>query len=245
MSLSLYDSLRRLGRVVSFHVGLAKIVGIEEAIMLGQLVYWTPRAKNEQGWVYKSAEDLEEETSLTYRQQRRVRTELCTRGLLQERYAREEHRLYLRVIPEAVNQLEAPDETSYAQVTKGQEAPDETSVGTLPNVVSYKETDITQDSTAETVPPLTNSKGQTPEEEERFRQQAEEARQAQEDRRAKKANKGRGFQNRNSPIPFRPANQGGGTYGARQSSEERRIAKQQRIREACERAQEKLAAGTL
>lgn len=41
--------------------------------------------------------------------------------------------------------------------------------------------------------PSTNSKGQTPEEEERLRLQAEEARQAREDRRAKKANKGRSF----------------------------------------------------
>lgn len=55
----------------------------------------------------------------------------------------------------------------------------------------------------------------------------------------------KGGRNR-SPLQFRnPTTVKGGTYGTRQSSEERRIAKQQRIREACERAQEKLAAGTL
>lgn len=86
---------------------------------------------------------------------------------------------------------------------------------------------------------LRNSKGQTREEEERLRQQAEELRLAREERRAKKAN-GR------SPVSFRnPAAAKGGNFGTRQSSEERRIAKQQRIREACERAQEKLANGTL
>lgn len=154
---SLTEALRRLGRPVVFYPSLARLVGIEEAIFIAQLVYWTPRSKSEAGWVYKSAEDLEHETSLTYRQQRRVREELCGRGLLQERYARDEHRLYLRVIPEALDRLapdgEAHDETSGAQVTKRHVPPDEREDGTLPNVGSYKEAESTSEITTERAAP--------------------------------------------------------------------------------------------
>jgi hypothetical protein len=143
----LLDAMRRLGRQVSFYPSLAKIVGIKEAIFLQQLVYWTPKAKNERGWIYKSAEDFEEETSLSYREQKRVRATLRQRGLIEERYSRDEHRLYFRVVRAAVKSLTpeggAPDETSDAQHTKRQVAPDETYTGTLPFVSSLKEQEST------------------------------------------------------------------------------------------------------
>lgn len=157
----LSEALKRLGRPVVFYPSLARLVGIKEAIMLAQLVYWTPRSKNEQGWVYKSAEDLEEETSLTYREQRRARETLCNKGLIEEQFRREEHRLYFRVIPDAVDALAvdsgASDETSYAHLTDGHMAPDETSQGTLPNVISYKETESTSQITPERTAPLRGS----------------------------------------------------------------------------------------
>ncbi len=121
--------------------------------MLAQLVYWTPRSRNEQGWIYKSAEDLERETGLSYREQHRVRATLRDRGLIEERYSRDEHRLYFRVIPDAIDELVpeggAPDETSDAHLTKRHMAPDETSDGTLPFVGSYMESESTSESTPE------------------------------------------------------------------------------------------------
>jgi hypothetical protein len=159
----LSEAMKRLGRPVVFYPFLAKLIGMEEAILLAQLVYWTPRSRNEHGWVFKSAEDLENETSLTYRQQRRVREELCTYGLLQERYSREEHRLYLRVVPEAIDRLasesQAPDETSGAHTTTGQVPHDETSQGTLRNVTSYKETETTSEITQRGSAPFDSSVG--------------------------------------------------------------------------------------
>jgi hypothetical protein len=143
----LLDAMRRLGRQVSFYPSLAKLVGIKEAIFLQQLVYWTPKSRNERGWIYKSAEDLEEETSLTYREQQRVRTTLKKRGLIEERYDRSEHRLYFRVVREAVlhlaPELGAPDKLSDAHLTKRQVVTDKTSGGTLPFVSSYKEQENT------------------------------------------------------------------------------------------------------
>lgn len=154
---SLSEALKRFGRPVVFYPSLAKLVGIEEAILLAQLCYWTPRSKSESGWIYKSAEDLEHETGLTYRQQFRARETLRERRVLEERYVRDEHRLYFRVIPDTIDNLtsgrEAPDETSDAQPTKRQMAPDETSDGTLPFVGSLKEAESTAETTSERAAP--------------------------------------------------------------------------------------------
>jgi hypothetical protein len=133
-SFTLSESLKRLGRPIAFYPGLAKRIGIEEAIFLQQMIYWTPRATIEGGGVYKSAVEWEEETSLTYRQQARVRRGLVGRGLLTEKYYRLEHRLYFQVIPEAIDQLFpacAPDETSDGKMTKRHLVPDERSDGDI------------------------------------------------------------------------------------------------------------------
>lgn len=142
LAFSLTEALKRLGRPVVFYPFLAKLIGIEEAIFLAQLIYWTPRSKSEHGWVFKSADDLETETGLTYRQQRRVRKQLSDRGLIQEDPKKDEHRLYFRIVPEAVDRLisevEAPDEMSDARVTDRQMPPDERSAASLPSVTSIK-----------------------------------------------------------------------------------------------------------
>jgi hypothetical protein len=148
---SLTDALKRLGPVVAFYPSVAKIVGIKEAIMLAQLVYWTPRARDEDGWIYKTAEEMERETSLTYREQKRVRESLRDQGLIEDRYNREEHLIYFRVIRKAVDALMpaqgAYDRSSDGHSTDRRMAPDRSSDGTRPNVVSYKETEITSETT--------------------------------------------------------------------------------------------------
>jgi hypothetical protein len=148
---SLTEALKRLGPVVAFYPSVAKIVGIKEAIMLAQLVYWTPRARNEEGWIYKSAEEMEAETSLTYREQKRVRESLRDQGLIEDRYNREEHLVYFRVIREAVDRLMpgqgAYDRSSDGHSTDRRMASDQSSGGTRPKVVSYKEAEITSETT--------------------------------------------------------------------------------------------------
>lgn len=164
-------SLKRLGRPVVFYPSVAKLIGMGESIFLAQLLYWTPRARNEMGdgWIYKSAEELEEETGLTYRQQRLVRRRLRKFGFLEECNRRTEHRLYFRVVPEAVDKLMetpgAPNAWSHEHMTKSQVVPNQTSGGTLPNVISYKETESTTESTQkknlrrQTTPPSSPSNG--------------------------------------------------------------------------------------
>ena len=144
-------ALRGLGRPIAYYPAIARLIGMKEAVVLGQLVYWSPRASNVDGWVYKSAEEMEEETGLSYKEQRRVRDRLVALGFIQERHAREEHRLYFRVDAEKLdavlgehlpnghmpNGQVALDQREGEHLPKGQVAPAQRSVRS-------KETETTQ-----------------------------------------------------------------------------------------------------
>src|SRR5260370_13628083 len=100
MSASFTDFLQQLGRTIAFHPEMARMVGsIKAALILPQLIYWTPKATNPDGWVYKTAEEWDEETGLSYKEQRRVRRILREKGLgvSEERHDRLQRRGDFRV----------------------------------------------------------------------------------------------------------------------------------------------------
>lgn len=141
------SALKTLGRTVSFYPSLAKVWGIKESLFICQLLYWTPRSYDEDGWVYKTAEEWEEEIGLTYKEQIRARESLRDAGVLEEKQNRTEHRIYFRLNMEALKAVPVPDERSDEHLTKGKMASDERSTGTLPKVISYKGTEITTEIT--------------------------------------------------------------------------------------------------
>lgn len=90
------DLLASLGRPMTYYPSLGRAIGLKAAVFACQLLYWTDRARLKD-WVYKSAEDFTAETALSYEEQRGARATLKRAGLLEERYARLEHRLYYRL----------------------------------------------------------------------------------------------------------------------------------------------------
>jgi len=75
-----------LSRTIAFQRSYVTITGsINAALMLSQAVYWTPKAKDPDGWFYKSAEDWEQEIGLTWEQQATARKKLRESGLWDER----------------------------------------------------------------------------------------------------------------------------------------------------------------
>lgn len=58
--------------------------GINGALMLSQLVYWTARTKNSDGWIYKTHHEWTQETGLTRREQETARHTLKKLGFLTE-----------------------------------------------------------------------------------------------------------------------------------------------------------------
>jgi hypothetical protein len=105
MTMKITDVLLELGKVVAFLPGLRKITGnIKSAILLSQMLYWTPRATNPDGWFYKSAEEFEYETALTYTEQLTARTHLKEYGLIEERLDRADgNKMWFRVNMDMVN----------------------------------------------------------------------------------------------------------------------------------------------
>ena len=73
-----------LGRPIAFYAELAReLGGIEEAIFYQQIHYWGQRGKRDDGFVYKTVEELEEETTLSRYQQDRIRKKLIKKGWLE------------------------------------------------------------------------------------------------------------------------------------------------------------------
>ena len=86
---------------IAFHPMIARAVGSTTgAIFLSQLLYWLPRSRD--GWVYKTREEIYEETSLTRREQESARAALRTANVLKERRAGVPARLYFTVDWEAL-----------------------------------------------------------------------------------------------------------------------------------------------
>ena len=71
--------------------------GINGALMLSQLVYWTSRTKNKDGWIYKTHEEWTLETGLTRREQDTARKILKTLGFLVEKKVGVPCKLHFRV----------------------------------------------------------------------------------------------------------------------------------------------------
>lgn len=64
-------------RPIAFHRGFVTLTGsVTAALMLSQAVYWSQRSLNPAGWFYKTADDWEEETGLTRREQETARKRL-------------------------------------------------------------------------------------------------------------------------------------------------------------------------
>ena len=146
--MKLSDFLFNIGRPVAFYPGLVKALGgMKKAVFICQMAYWKDKGSDPDGWIYKTAEEIESETSLTYKEQTNVRASLVELGALQERYARTEHQMYFRVNWDAVNEI-WEEHLTKGHVPNGKVASSQKSDGILPKGVSLNSnTDTTQDTT--------------------------------------------------------------------------------------------------
>lgn len=105
--MSLFASMDNIGRPIAYYPQLAKFFGsVNAAIFFAQLFYWQQRADSDLG-VYKSSEEWQEETGLSYREQATARKILVERGMLVETHKRLEHRIYFMLDREVVDKAYA------------------------------------------------------------------------------------------------------------------------------------------
>ena len=72
--MKLSQFLTDVGRPVAYHPKLKKITGSTTAtILLCQFIYWRGKESNKDGWLYKDSDEIEEETGLTYNEQKTAR----------------------------------------------------------------------------------------------------------------------------------------------------------------------------
>ncbi|WPO68751.1 DNA-binding protein [Acinetobacter haemolyticus] len=71
--------------------------GINGALMLSQLVYWTSRTKDSEGWIFKTHHEWTLETGLTRREQDTARNTLKSLGFISEKKEGVPRRVYFRV----------------------------------------------------------------------------------------------------------------------------------------------------
>ena len=104
--MKLTDFLSDVGRPVAYYPSLTKITGgVTSTLFLCQLLYWRGKGVDSEGWIYKTQEELTEETGLSRREQESARKSLIEKGLLEEHYARLDHKLFYRLNLEQLNNL--------------------------------------------------------------------------------------------------------------------------------------------
>lgn len=131
--MSAIEIMRSIGRPIAYHPALAKHVGgVNAAIFLCQLIYWDEKADNPDLGVYKTSEEWEEETGLSYREQAGARKKLRDLGLLIETRQRIHHRIYYKLDHAAFDSLMASvasiDKTETCPTTKAHFPNDENAI---------------------------------------------------------------------------------------------------------------------
>ena len=102
--MKLTDYINGLGRVVAYYPNLKKVTGSTNAtILLCQLLYWTDKSKD--GWIWKTSDDIEEETGLTYYEQKTAKTALEDLGIIAFEHKRLDHMSKYKVDKDVLNNL--------------------------------------------------------------------------------------------------------------------------------------------
>ncbi len=87
-------------RPVAYHPLLAKALGsVEAAVWVSQLLYWTGKEADPEGWIYKTQAEWEDETGLSRRNQETARRNLGEegKGVLEEALKQMPARLHYRL----------------------------------------------------------------------------------------------------------------------------------------------------
>jgi len=83
----LTEYIKNLGPAIAYYPNLKKVTHSTTAsILLCQLLYWTDKTTN--GWIDKTQYEIEDETGLTYNEQKTARKVLRDLGILFEKFKR-------------------------------------------------------------------------------------------------------------------------------------------------------------
>ena len=101
----LSDFITDVGQSLSYYPSIARLVGVKECVLLCQFIYWKGKQTDPDGWIYKTREDIRDETGMSFREQETARNSLRSKKLLDDKYDRLNHQLFFRVNFETLNEL--------------------------------------------------------------------------------------------------------------------------------------------
>jgi hypothetical protein len=82
--MKLSEFLAEIGRPVAYYPSLAKMLGsVKASIMLCQLSYWNGRQTDNENWIFKTIEEMYEETGLSRNEQDNAIKALKSKGILE------------------------------------------------------------------------------------------------------------------------------------------------------------------
>jgi hypothetical protein len=100
----LSDYIKDVGRMIAYYPNLKQVTGSTTAsILLCQLLYWTDKTKD--GWIYKTHYEIEDETGLSYNEQKTARAKLVEIGVMEEEFKRWDRTNRYRVNRDVLNNL--------------------------------------------------------------------------------------------------------------------------------------------
>lgn len=85
--------------------GLGSVLGINAGILLSQLLYWIGKGSNKEGWIYKTAKDIRDETGLTRSNQETAIEKLLQHGIIDFKLAQVPAKRHFRINMAKLHQL--------------------------------------------------------------------------------------------------------------------------------------------
>ena len=111
--MGLTSYIQNLGRAVAYYPNLRKITGsVTASILLCQLLYWSDKTRDD-GWIWKTTDELEEETGLSKSEQRTAKATLQELGFIEFEFKRLDHKTRYRINPSVLNK--AWDEANHGK----------------------------------------------------------------------------------------------------------------------------------
>lgn len=86
-----------LQRPIAFHRVFVPLGGVTGALFLSQLLYWSDRGSEGNGWIYKTQAEWTDETGLSRREQETARRQLREAGVIEECYKGLPAKLFYRI----------------------------------------------------------------------------------------------------------------------------------------------------
>jgi len=84
--LPISDSLKVVGKPIAYYPEIAKALGnVKSAIFVCQFLYWEGKQADKDGWIYKTQEEIYNETGLSRKEQESARKQLRELGILEEK----------------------------------------------------------------------------------------------------------------------------------------------------------------